>query len=197
VQFDHVHAIPVPAAWRVAGKWTNGPVCFLSPALFDELLLVQYLVSRSHKAGGLNSRDVTRWESSLEGSAGRATSNAVNVHSSNPPDALEQLLHHLAGGEASLGFYRRTSLKYPSSVIDATGPCKTSGKLPHQLDDGELLEGVRGMLEVHIDRVEVARPAEPSKELSQRVTSLECQAAGLVRTADQILYQQEFVKQRR
>jgi hypothetical protein len=78
---------------------------FLAPMLFDELLLVQYLVSRSHLAGGVT------WE-------GRYTLpelfhrlrhsgylRGVGVQAGNPGDALEQLLAHLSGGETALRFY--------------------------------------------------------------------------------------------
>jgi len=78
---------------------------FLAPFLFDELLLVQYLISRAHRSGGLT----------LEGrytlpelfarlrNSGYLRFTGVNQH--NPSDAFEQLLTHLGGGEASQRFY--------------------------------------------------------------------------------------------
>jgi hypothetical protein len=103
-QFEQVHAIR--RSRRLDSGWeTDSGRLFLAPMLFDELLLVQYLVSRSHKAGGLT----------LEGrytlgelfirlrNSGYLRTLAVDTR--NPADALEQLLNHLSGGETSLKFY--------------------------------------------------------------------------------------------
>ena len=78
---------------------------YLAPVLFDEVLLVQYLVSRSQKAGGLT------WE-------GRYTLpelitrlryggylRAVGIPTSNPSEALEQLVECLSGGEGAMKFH--------------------------------------------------------------------------------------------
>ena len=78
---------------------------FLAPMLFDELLLVHYLVSRSHRAGGLTlERRYTLPElwSRLRNSG---YLRSVGVHASNPSDALEQLLSYLGGGDATVRFY--------------------------------------------------------------------------------------------
>ena len=49
--FEKIRA--VRRSIRVEDGWeTDGQRLFLGPALYDELLLLQYLVSRSHKAGG-------------------------------------------------------------------------------------------------------------------------------------------------
>ena len=49
--FEKIRA--VRRSIRVEDGWeTDGQRLFLAPALYDELLLLQYLVSRSHKAGG-------------------------------------------------------------------------------------------------------------------------------------------------
>ncbi len=103
-QFDRTHSIR--RSRRLENGWeVDSGRLFLSPDLFDELLLVQYLVSRSHKAGGLTLEGrYTLGE--LFGRLRRAGYlSAVNVQSSNPADALEQLLKHLAGGEASFKLY--------------------------------------------------------------------------------------------
>ena len=78
---------------------------FLSPMLFDELLLVQYLVSRSHKAGGrtLEGR-YTLFELFVR-LRNSGYLRAVAIDSRNPDDVLEELLHHLSGGDTSLKFY--------------------------------------------------------------------------------------------
>jgi hypothetical protein len=103
-QFDLIHSIR--RSRRLENGWEvdNGRL-FLAPTLFDELLLVQYLVSRSHRVGG----------STLEGrytlpelfarlrNAGYLR--AVEIHAQNPDEALEQLVNRLGGGEAAIKFY--------------------------------------------------------------------------------------------
>jgi hypothetical protein len=102
--FDQIHSIR--RSRRLESGWeVDQGRLFLAPMLFDELLLVQYLVSRSHKAGGLT----------LEGrytlhelfvrlrNSGYLRSVAVQAH--NPGDALEDLLNHLSGGQTSLKFH--------------------------------------------------------------------------------------------
>jgi hypothetical protein len=78
---------------------------FLSPMLFDELLLVQYLVSRSQLAGGLTlERRYTLpelWHRLRHSGYLRS----IGVQANNPSDALEQMLTHLSGGEASARYY--------------------------------------------------------------------------------------------
>ena len=78
---------------------------FLAPMLFDELLLVQYLVSRSQLAGGLTlERRYTLpelWHRLRHSGYLRA----IGVQADNPSDALEQMLAHLSGGEASARYY--------------------------------------------------------------------------------------------
>lgn len=87
-------------------SWENeGGRLFLSPMLFDELLLVQYLLSRSQLAGGLTlERRYTLpelWHRLRHSGYLRF----IGVQASNPSDALEQMLAHLGGGEASARFY--------------------------------------------------------------------------------------------
>lgn len=78
---------------------------FLAPMLFDELLLVQYLLSRSQLAGGLTlERRYTLpelWHRLRHSGYLRF----IGVQASNPSDALEQMLAHLSGGEAAARFY--------------------------------------------------------------------------------------------
>jgi hypothetical protein len=103
-QFDHIHSIR--RSRRLENGWeVDKGRLFLAPTLFDELLLVQYLISRSHRAGG----------STLEGrytlpelfarlrNAGYLR--AVGIQAQNPADALEQLVIYLGGGEAAIKFY--------------------------------------------------------------------------------------------
>jgi hypothetical protein len=110
-EFAGVHAIrrsrllgtgqePATKSWEV----DHGRL-FLAPLLFDELLLVQYLVSRSQLAGGLTlERRYTLpelWHRLRHSGYLRA----IGVQADNPSDALEQMLAHLSGGEASARFY--------------------------------------------------------------------------------------------
>jgi hypothetical protein len=78
---------------------------FLAPMLFDELLLVQYLVSRSRLVGGLTlERRYTLpelWHRLRHSGYLRS----IGVQANNPSDALEQTLAHLSGGEASARYY--------------------------------------------------------------------------------------------
>ena len=86
--------------WQV-----EGGRLFLAPMLFDELLLVQYLVSRSQLAGGLTlERRYTLpelWHRLRHSGYLRS----ISVQALNPSDALEQMLAHLSGGEATARYY--------------------------------------------------------------------------------------------
>ena len=102
--FDQIHSIR--RSRRLESGWeVDDRRLFLSPMLFDELLLVQYLVSRSHKAGG---RTLEGRYTVLELFLRLRNSGylrSVAVHAQNPGDALEELLNHLSGGETALKFY--------------------------------------------------------------------------------------------
>lgn len=78
---------------------------FLAPVLFDELLLVQYLVSRSHKAGGLTLEGRHTLVELFARLRHGGYLRAVGIQAHNPSDALEQLLEHLSGGEAAVKFH--------------------------------------------------------------------------------------------
>jgi hypothetical protein len=78
---------------------------FLCPTLFDDLLLVQYLASRSQKAGGLTLEGRYTLQELFARLRNAGYLRAVEVHAHNPSDALEQLLNHLSGGETALKFY--------------------------------------------------------------------------------------------
>ncbi len=77
----------------------------LGPRLFDELLLVQYLISRSHRAGGLTLEGRYTLPELWRRLRNSGYLRAVDVHAGNPSDALEQLLAYLGGGEGSVRFY--------------------------------------------------------------------------------------------
>lgn len=109
-EFSGVHSIR--RSRRLGGEeepskfWeTDQGRLFLAPMLFDELLLVQYLVSRSQLAGGLTlERRYTLpelWHRLRHSGYLRS----IGVQANNPSDALEQMLGHLSGGEASARYY--------------------------------------------------------------------------------------------
>ena len=110
-EFAGVHSI---RRWRRRGPEQEAPGkswevehdrLVLAPMLFDELLLVQYLVSRSQLAGGLTlERRYTLpelWHRLRHSGYLRS----IGVQASNPSDALEQMLEHLSGGEAAARYY--------------------------------------------------------------------------------------------
>ena len=93
---------------------------FLAPVLFDELLLVQYLISRSHRAGGLTLEGRYTLQELFHRLRGSGYLRAIGVQAQNPSDAFEQLLAYLSGGEASLKFYyivdRRDLLEHANAI---------------------------------------------------------------------------------
>jgi len=105
---------------------------FLAPMLFDELLLVQYLVSRSQLAGGLTlERRYTLpelWHRLRHSGYLRS----IGVQASNPSDALEEMLAHLSGGEASARYYyivdRRELLRRVNALQTEKPRNRTAGR---------------------------------------------------------------------
>lgn len=91
---------------RIETGWeVDSDRLFLSPLLFDELLLVQYVVSRSHKAGGLTFEG----RYTLPELFGRLRNShylkSVGVGAQNPSDTFEELLAYLSGGDETMRFY--------------------------------------------------------------------------------------------
>lgn len=99
-----IHAIRRSRRLESGWEVDNGRL-FLAPILFDELLLVQYLISRSHRAGGLT----LEGRYTLPELYGRLRNSGylrtAGISAQNPADALEQLVTHLGGGEAAVKFY--------------------------------------------------------------------------------------------
>lgn len=123
--FSQVHAIR--RSRRFDSGWEiDGGRLFLAPLLFDELLLVQYLVSRAHRAGGLT----LEGRYTLPELFGRLRNSgylrAVGVDTHNPSDGFEQLVMHLGGGDTSLRFYyivdRRDLLQQIKALEDLRVP---------------------------------------------------------------------------
>lgn len=103
-EFAGIHSIR--RSRRLEEGWeTEGGRLFLAPMLFDELLLVQYLISRSHRSGGLTLEGRYTLPELWPRLRRSGYLRSVGVEASNPSDAFEQLLVYLGGGEASLRFY--------------------------------------------------------------------------------------------
>ena len=66
---------------------------------------MQYLVSRSHKAGGLTLEGRRTLLELFVRLRNSGYLGAVGVAADNPGEALEQLLDHLSGGQAPVKFY--------------------------------------------------------------------------------------------
>src|SRR5207248_8878835 len=103
-QFSLIHSIR--RSRRLDSGWEidNGRL-FLAPMLFDELLLMQYLVSRSHKAGGLTLEGRYTLAELFARLRNSGYLRSAGIHTQNPGDALEQLVVYLGGGEAAIKFY--------------------------------------------------------------------------------------------
>lgn len=103
-EFNQAHSIRRSRRLEDGWEQDEGRL-FLAPMLFDELLLVQYLVSRSHRAGGLTFEGRYTLPELFHRLRNSGYLRAVGVQVNNLGDALEQLLVHLSGGEAALRFY--------------------------------------------------------------------------------------------
>lgn len=86
------------------GYQIEGPRLFLAPVLFDEVLLIQYLLSRSHRAGGLTFEGRLTLADLFHRLRGGGYLRRMGVTAVNPADALEQLLE-IEGGEGRLKFH--------------------------------------------------------------------------------------------
>ncbi len=103
-QFRGIHMIR--RSRRLTEGWeSDGGRLFLSPMLFDELLLVQYLVSRSQKAGGLTLEGRYTLPELFVRLRSSGYLRHAGVEGLSPSDTLEALLERLSGGEGSLKFY--------------------------------------------------------------------------------------------
>ena len=98
---------------------------FLAPALYDEILLIQYLLSRSHKAGGQTFEGRLTLNEMFHRLRRGGYMNRMGIATNNPGDALEQLVEML-GGEGRVKFYyivdRRDFLAQLAGLKDARVP---------------------------------------------------------------------------
>jgi hypothetical protein len=103
-QSDQIHAIR--RSRRLENGWElDSGRLFLAPFIFDELLLVQYLISRSHRAGGLTLEGRYTLPELFTRLRNSGYLRATGITGQNPNEALEQLVAHLGGGEVGLKFY--------------------------------------------------------------------------------------------
>jgi len=102
--FDQIRSIRRSRRLETGWEIDNGRL-FLAPNLFDELLLVQYLVSRSHKAGGLTLEGRYTLHELFARLRRGGYLRALDINAQNPADALEQLVTYLGGGESAVKFY--------------------------------------------------------------------------------------------
>jgi hypothetical protein len=124
-QFDGVHMIR--RSRRLAEGWEkDAGRLFLAPMLFDELLLVQYLVSRSQKSGGLTLEGRFTLPELFVRLRNSGYLRQAGVEALSPSDTLEALLERLSGGAGSLKFYyvvdRREFLEKAKALKDKKAP---------------------------------------------------------------------------
>ncbi len=125
VEFARVHWIRRSRRLESGWEIDQGRL-FLAPFLFDELLLVQYLVSRAHRAGGLTLEGRYTLAELFARLRHSGYLRAAGVEANNPSDAFEQLIAQLGGGETSLRFYylvdRRDLLERVKALAAARVP---------------------------------------------------------------------------
>jgi hypothetical protein len=102
--FAQIHSIRRSRRLESGWEIDNGRL-FLAPLLFDELLLVQYLVSRSHKSGGLTLEGRYTLREIISRLRNTGYLRAVGIQAQTPADTLEQLISHLGGGDAGIKFH--------------------------------------------------------------------------------------------
>jgi hypothetical protein len=123
--FPQVHSIRRSRRFETGWEIDQGRL-FLAPLLFDELLLVQYLVSRAHLAGGVTLEGRYTLPELFARLRNSGYLRAAGVQAHHPSDALEQLLTYLGGGDTSLRFYyivdRRDLLQKVKALEDVRVP---------------------------------------------------------------------------
>ena len=122
--FDGARA--VRRSQRIEEGWErDGARLFLAPALYNDVLLVQYLVSRSHRHGGRTFEG----RLTLPDLVGRMRRgghlDAQGITDRDRFDVLEQLVEHLTGGDAPARLHfitdRRELLERARDVYDREG----------------------------------------------------------------------------
>lgn len=91
---------------RLEEGWETEPGrLYLAPRLFDEVLLMQYLLSRSHRSGGLTFEGRLTLPELIRRLRGAGYLRATGVSAGGAEDAFEQLIEILGGGETGMKFY--------------------------------------------------------------------------------------------
>ncbi|HEY0170119.1 MAG TPA: hypothetical protein VGB98_03630 [Pyrinomonadaceae bacterium] len=86
---------------RLEEGWErDGARLFLAPALYNDVLLVQYLVSRSHRHGGRTFEGRLTLRELARGMRRGGHLDAHGIDSRDEFEILEQLVEHLTGGDA-------------------------------------------------------------------------------------------------
>ncbi|MGA9994347.1 MAG: hypothetical protein WBP93_02980 [Pyrinomonadaceae bacterium] len=102
--FEGVRAIR--RSQRVEEGWErDGTRLFLAPALYNDALLVQYLVSRSHKHGGRTLEGRLTLIELIRRLRYSGHLDAQGITERDQFDVLEKLVEHLTGGEGSVKLY--------------------------------------------------------------------------------------------
>jgi hypothetical protein len=91
---------------RLEEGWErDGSRLFLAPALYNDALLVQYLVSRSHKHGGRTLEGRLTLIELIRRLRYSGHLDAQGITERDQFDVLEKLIEHLAGGEGAVKLY--------------------------------------------------------------------------------------------
>jgi hypothetical protein len=108
---------------RLEEGWErDGARLFLAPALYNDVLLVQYLVSRSHRHGGRTFEGRLTLRELARGMRRGGHLEAHGIDSRDEFEILEQLVEHLTGGDAPARLHfivdRRDLLDTAKEVYD-------------------------------------------------------------------------------
>jgi hypothetical protein len=91
---------------RLSEGWEReGTRLYLSPALYNDALLVQYLVSRSHKHGGRTLEGRLTLTELVRRMRYGGYLEAQGIRERDQFEVLEQLVEHLTGGDAPVKLY--------------------------------------------------------------------------------------------
>jgi hypothetical protein len=102
--FARIHS--VRRSLRLTEGWEiDGGRLFLSPPIYDEVLLVQYLVSRSHKAGGLTFEGRLTLHEMVQRLRRHGFLRSLGIARAGDSDVFEAVIEHLAGGDESVKFH--------------------------------------------------------------------------------------------
>ncbi len=102
--FKQVHSVRrsrrLEEGWEIdAGR------LFLTPPVYDEVLLVQYLISRSHKAGGLTFEGRLTLHELVHRLRHHGFLRTLGIRPAGDSDIFENVIEHLAGGDESVKFH--------------------------------------------------------------------------------------------